>query len=139
VRLKVEGDAGRIVHSELVYGDALIMVAQSGERPGRPQYPPGASPQSIGGVNTQSLMLFVDKVDEHCARAREAGAKVIDEPAVHDYGADYWRTAAMERSIRKATSGGSRSACGILRASRACGETELNATLAALRTGIGGR
>lgn len=90
VRLKVEGDAGRIVHSELVYGEALIMVAQIGERPGRPEYPLGASPQSIGGVNTQSLMLFVDKVDEHCARAREAGATVIDEPAVHDYAADYW-------------------------------------------------
>jgi len=90
VRFKVEGDAGRIVHSELVYGEALIMVAQSGERPGRPQYPRGASPQSIAGVNTQSLMLYVDNVDEHCARARAAGAKVLDEPSVHDYGADYW-------------------------------------------------
>jgi len=35
-------------------------------------------------------MLFVDNVDEHCARARAAGATVIEEPAVHDYGADYW-------------------------------------------------
>ena len=41
VRLKVEGDGGHIVHSELVYGEAVIMVAQSGERPGRPQYPRG--------------------------------------------------------------------------------------------------
>lgn len=90
VRLKVEGDGGSIVHSELVYGDALVMVAQSGVRPGRPKFPPGASPQSIGGANTQSLMLYVDHVDEHCARARAAGATIPDEPAVHDYGADYW-------------------------------------------------
>ena len=27
VRLRVEGDGGRIVHSELVYGEAVVMVA----------------------------------------------------------------------------------------------------------------
>src|SRR3954471_11285968 len=69
VRLKVVGDNGRIEHSELVYGDALIMVAQSGRNPRRPDFPPGASPRSIGGANTQCLMLFVDNVDEHCAHA----------------------------------------------------------------------
>src|SRR5262249_31462149 len=65
VRLKVEGDGGRIEHSELVYGEALVMVGQSGDKPR-----PGASPRSIGGANTQSLMLFVDNVDEHYTRAR---------------------------------------------------------------------
>jgi len=33
VRLKVEGDGGRIEHSELLFGEALVMVAQSGENP----------------------------------------------------------------------------------------------------------
>ena len=28
MRLKVEGDGGRIEHSELVYGEALVMVGQ---------------------------------------------------------------------------------------------------------------
>lgn len=90
VRLKVEGEGGRIEHSELVYGDALVMVAQSGSRPNRPQYPPGASPRSIGGANTQSLLLYVDNVDEHCATARAAGSTILDEPSVHDYGEEYW-------------------------------------------------
>ena len=90
VRLKVEGDAGRIVHSELVYGEALVMVAQSGTRTTHPNFPPGASPRSIGGANTQALMLFVDNVDEHCAHARAAGANVIEPPTVHDYGAEHW-------------------------------------------------
>jgi len=90
VRLKVEGDGGRIEHSELVYGEALVMVGQSGERPGRPHFPRRVSPRSIGGANTQSLMLFVDDVDVHCAHARAAGAAIVEEPAVHDYGADYW-------------------------------------------------
>ena len=90
MRLKVEGDGGRIEHSELVYGEALVMVGQSGDRPRRPKVPRGASPRSIGGANTQSLMLFVDNVDEHCTRARAAGATVVEEPAIHDYGADHW-------------------------------------------------
>ena len=78
VRLKVEGDGGRIEHSELVYGEALVMVSQSGEKPARPKFPRGASPRSIGGANTQFLMLFVDSVDEHCGQARTAGAAIID-------------------------------------------------------------
>lgn len=90
VRLKVEGDGGRIEHSELVYGEAVVMVAQSGNRPTHLKFPPSASPCSVGRANTQSLMVFVDSVDDHSARARAAGANVIEEPAVHDYGADYW-------------------------------------------------
>ena len=66
VRLKVQGEAGRIEHSELTFGDALVMVAQSGGRPNRPLLPPGASPLSINGANTQNIMMFVDNVDDHC-------------------------------------------------------------------------
>lgn len=90
VRLRVEGEGGRIEHSELTYGEALVMVAQSGPKPGRALHPPGASPQSVGGANTQCVMLFVDSADDHCAHARAAGAKIVDEPALHDYGEDYW-------------------------------------------------
>jgi uncharacterized glyoxalase superfamily protein PhnB len=90
VRLKVEGDGGTIVHSELVYGEALIMVAQAGVvRPGREHWPKTLSPKSLGG-GTQHLMLFVDDVDAHCAHARAKGATIIDEPSDRDYGAEYW-------------------------------------------------
>jgi uncharacterized glyoxalase superfamily protein PhnB len=34
--------------------------------------------------------VFVDDADAHCARARAAGAKIIDEPETHDYGEEYW-------------------------------------------------
>ena len=91
VRLKVEGEGGKIVHSELTFGDdALVMVAQSGTKPAMPLFPRGVGPASLGGVNTQSIMLFVDSTDAHCARAKAAGAVIVDEPKVHDYGADYW-------------------------------------------------
>lgn len=86
VRLKVEGEGGRIEHSELVMGDGLILVSSAGKRPGVP----GASPRSVGGKNTQSLLVFVDDPDAHCARARAAGAIIHDEPETHDYGEEYW-------------------------------------------------
>ena len=33
-------------------------------------------------------MIFVDDVDAHCARAREAGARILIEPTTKDYGDD---------------------------------------------------
>lgn len=91
VRLKVEDDAGRIVHSELEYGEGLVMISQ--EDPSatdRPWKRLMRSPRSVGGVNTQAIMFFVDDVDAHCAHARANGARILDEPATHDYGEDYW-------------------------------------------------
>jgi uncharacterized glyoxalase superfamily protein PhnB len=90
VRLKVEGEAGRIVHSELTYGDGLIMVGDTRCMADRPSPVPSKSPRSLGGANTQSLCVYVDDADAHCAHARAAGAKIVDEPETHDYGEDYW-------------------------------------------------
>ena len=89
VRLKVEGDGGRIEHSELTYGDGLIMVASAGGASDRSEPLPCRSPRSLGGVNTQSLCVYVDDVDGHCAAARAAGAKVLEAPKTDDYGEAY--------------------------------------------------
>src|SRR6266704_3479037 len=89
VRLKVEGDGGRIEHSELVYGEALVMVSQSGEKPARPKLPRGASPRvRLGRPNSKNPPFTIT--------ALTTG-----------------RTGAMERSISKAISGGSLSEYGI--------------------------
>jgi uncharacterized glyoxalase superfamily protein PhnB len=90
VRLKVEGDNGRIEHSELVYGEGVIMVGQAGANPRRPGLTFPTSPKSVGGANTQTLMLYVDDVEAHCSHARAAGATIFMEPEVHDYGPDHW-------------------------------------------------
>ena len=87
VILKVENDDGRIEHSELRYGDGLIMVGQA-ERDGERSW--AKSPRSLGGANTQSLFAYVDDVEAHCARARASGAKILSEPKTSDYGEDYW-------------------------------------------------
>jgi len=90
VRLKVQGDDGIVVHSELVYGDGVIMPAQENEGSTEAYRNLGRSPQSLGGKFTQAMVLQVDDADAHCARARAAGATIFMEPAVHDYGEDYW-------------------------------------------------
>jgi uncharacterized glyoxalase superfamily protein PhnB len=85
VRLKVEGEGGRIEHSELTYGDGLIMVSDL-----KPEKLPFAkSPRQAGG-NTQNLFVYVDDLDAHYARARAAGAKIVMEPKTADYGEEYW-------------------------------------------------
>ncbi len=90
VRLKIEGDKGRIEHSELVYGGGLIMVGE--ERIGAASRwgVDMKSPLSVAGANTQGLQVFVDDVDAHCAKARAAGTAIVDEPTLHDYGDAYW-------------------------------------------------
>lgn len=85
-QLIVEGEGGTIVHSELVFGGGLIMVA--GRKHER--MPFVSPPKDVGGKNTQNLMVYVDDLDAHVARAREAGAVITQEPALHDYGDDYW-------------------------------------------------
>lgn len=88
VRLKVEGKDGVIEHSELTYGEGLIMIGD--ERRQKDKDRPFRSPKSIGGYVTQAMMFFVDDVDAHCAHARENGAKIVYEPTVSDYGEEYW-------------------------------------------------
>ncbi len=90
VRLKVEGDQGQIEHSELTYGDGLIMVAQETPQSPRPWKSTMRSPKSLDGAATQSIMFFVDDAEAHCAHARARGARIVEELATHDYGADYW-------------------------------------------------
>jgi len=113
VRLKIEGEGGRIAHSELVYGEGLIMVGEatkesrsddaskspagdtSGKSPaGERMY--RRSPRELGGANTQSMMVYVDDVEAHCKRAREAGAKIVAEPKTTDYGEGYWTDRGYE-------------------------------------------
>ena len=81
VRLVVDGDGGSVTHSELTFGDAVIMIGSA--RDG------AVTPKAAGGF-TGGLFLYVDDADAHCARAKAAGARITRELATNDYGADYW-------------------------------------------------
>ena len=88
VRLKIEGEGGLIEHSELVFAESVIMVGDA--RRIKDFGPRLVSPLSAGNVNTQSVMLYVDDVDAHCARAQSFGALITYPPKLTDYGDDYW-------------------------------------------------
>jgi uncharacterized glyoxalase superfamily protein PhnB len=92
VRLKVEGDDGRIEHSELVYGEGLIMVGE----PKPDKFPHSRTPSQVAGGNTINLMVYVDDAEAHCARAREAGAVIVSEMKTSDYGEEYWSDKSYE-------------------------------------------
>lgn len=90
VRIQVEGEGGAILHSELELADGLIMVADAKRKPRC------ASPRSLQGTNTQSLMVYVDDAEAHCRHAREQGAVILTEPMVADYGDEYWADRCYE-------------------------------------------
>jgi uncharacterized glyoxalase superfamily protein PhnB len=89
VQLKVEGEAGRIEYSELSHSGGLVSVGH--ERAGAEQrFQTDLLSPLTAGSTSQYLHLYVDDVDTHCAQARAAGARIVEEPALHDYGDDFW-------------------------------------------------
>ena len=76
-KLRMPGPDGKIAHAEMTLGDGLVMMGCPGA-----EY---QNPKRLGQT-TQSLYVYVDDVDAHCARAKQAGAKIIDEPEDQFYG-----------------------------------------------------
>lgn len=96
VTLLIEDEAGNLAHSQMAYGDSLVMVGNewTGEH---------KSPASIGGQMTQTVHIQLadgdGTVDEHCERARKAGAEIIVEPETQFYGDRTYRCKDPEGHI----------------------------------------
>jgi uncharacterized glyoxalase superfamily protein PhnB len=90
VRIKVESPDGGVEHSELTYGEALVMVGAQQRATHR------RSPEAVGGFNTQSLLIYVEDVDSHYLKARANGASIVKEPTTTDYGKDHWTDRGYE-------------------------------------------
>ena len=70
---------GKLGHSEMRFGDGLVYI-------GSEWADFVASPASVGDKNTQSLHVHLKEgIDAHCARARAAGAVVLQEPTDEFY------------------------------------------------------
>jgi uncharacterized glyoxalase superfamily protein PhnB len=71
---------GNIVHAEMTHGDGVVMIG--------PESADWAhSPVSMGGKSTQRIHVRIESgIDEHCARSRQAGAKIVKEPEDQFYG-----------------------------------------------------
>ena len=82
LRLLVETGDGGVAHSELVFGEGVVMVSAASK------HADARSPMHGGG--TQGLMVYVDDIAAHCERARKNGARVFQELSVSDYGEEFW-------------------------------------------------
>ena len=84
------GDDEREMHAEMGFGNGTIMVG--GEWDSRV-----VSPLSVDGRGTQDIHVFLsDEIKAHCARARAAGATIIQEPTEQFYGACTYRALDIE-------------------------------------------
>jgi uncharacterized glyoxalase superfamily protein PhnB len=96
---------GNIVHAEMTHEDGVVMIGSEWADWTR-------SPASLGGKNTQRVHVRIERgIDEHCARARQGGAKIVKELADEFYGdrtyiaADleghYWTFSQPVRNVSK--------------------------------------
>lgn len=84
---------GEIGHSEMRFGDSLIMIGNEWDANTK-------SPASIGGKTTQTVHVQLEKdIDAHCERARAAGAEILAEPADQFYGDRTYRARDPEGHI----------------------------------------
>jgi uncharacterized glyoxalase superfamily protein PhnB len=100
-RMRYTNDDGSIGHAELALGDAVIALAT----------PPGIGYESPKHHRehcttamrwteqpwlVNGIMVYVDDVDAHASRARDAGALVLSEPADQPYGVRSYRVEDLE-------------------------------------------
>jgi len=89
----IEDKDGNLAHSEMRFGDSVIMVGSEWTDDCR-------SPASVGGKNTQLIHVHIDAdVNSHCERARAAGAQIIMEPQDQFYGDRTYRCKDPEGHI----------------------------------------
>lgn len=74
----MKGKDGKIAHAAMQMGDDMIMMGCPG-----PKY---KNPKRLGQA-TFNLYVNVNDVDKHYARAKKAGAKILEEPCDTPYGA----------------------------------------------------
>ena len=95
-QLRFQDDDGTVTHAELETGSGIVMLATPS-----PDY---VSPKRLRELSTEArtmaevpyvidgVLVEVDDVDAHFARAREAGATILSEPEdVPDVGVRHYR------------------------------------------------
>jgi PhnB protein len=76
-KVKMTGDDGKIAHCEVELDGGVVMFGTPG-----PDY---TNPKDLG-AHTQGTYVYVDDVDAHFERAKEAGATITSETTDQFYG-----------------------------------------------------
>jgi uncharacterized glyoxalase superfamily protein PhnB len=77
-RMRMPGEDGRIMHAELELDGGVVMLAA-------PQRERFKNPKELE-ANPSSVYVYVDDVDGHFERAKQAGAEILQEPETQPYG-----------------------------------------------------
>jgi PhnB protein len=70
-RERISEPDGRVTHAEMVLADGVVLMGNPG-----PEY---QNPKHSGHM-TQTVYVYVDDVEAHFARAKGAGATIVQEP-----------------------------------------------------------
>jgi uncharacterized glyoxalase superfamily protein PhnB len=98
--LLVTDDSGAVGHAEMSFGEGRIGVG--GEWASPELLGPAAmkSPASLDGQGTQFVRVRLeDGIDDHCARAEAAGARITQRPQDQFYGARVYRALDPEGHV----------------------------------------
>ena len=76
-RFKMAGEDGKTAHAEVEFDGAVVMLGTPG-----PDY---KGPSELGG-QTAGVYVYIDDVDGHFERIKEAGATITEEPTDKFYG-----------------------------------------------------
>ncbi len=91
-RMKIARGDGSLMHAEAGFQDNVVMVGTPVEEDGTPK-------PTSGSVRHSSVMCYVDDVDAHYARAKAAGATIVQELADQDYGSRMYSAADAEGHV----------------------------------------
>ncbi len=93
VHATIVDEKEKLIHSELKLGDGMVMLRTADEDP------KFLSPQAYQDHITQSLFIYVDDVDAHCVRARNAGAGILMEPTDKPFGERIYKCNDLEGHV----------------------------------------
>ena len=75
---RLEHPEGSVYLTQVAVAGVGVMIGMAGGH--------GIASPLTAGTTTQALMVYVDDLDGHCARARAAGAEIVSEPADQFWG-----------------------------------------------------
>jgi len=92
-RTRMTDASGRLTHAELDAGSGVVMLASPTpdyEGPARHrEHCDAAAAWSRVPYIVDGVLVYIDDVEQHCERARGAGARILSEPERTEHGALY--------------------------------------------------
>ena len=73
-----------VMHAQLTFGNGMIMIGSVNN--GTPSSKLLKQPDEIGGAETQTPYLVVSDIEKIYARAKAAGAKIVNDLEAKEYG-----------------------------------------------------